>query len=98
MRTVNAGRPASRHAWFSPWTNASAASGIFAASGSAHIQSDSAARPPRHASAPHSSREGLQSMSVLDDSLDKGLQLRVFGLFAAHAPLPQLIVFAVEQT
>jgi hypothetical protein len=36
-------------------------------------------------------------MRQFDDSLDKGVQLRICGLFTAHAPLPQLIVFAVEQ-
>jgi hypothetical protein len=37
-------------------------------------------------------------MRQLDDSFDKGTQLRIVGPFAAHAPLPQLIVFTIEQT
>lgn len=65
--------------------------------GSALSESDIAAMKPRTARATDSNREGRQSMGEFDDSLDKGVQLRIVGPFAAHAPLPELIVFAVEQ-
>ena len=42
-------------------------------------------------------RDGRQSMRKLDDDLDNGLQLRIGGPFAAHAPLPELIVLAIEK-
>ena len=36
-------------------------------------------------------------MRQLDDSLDKGMQLRIGGPVEAHAPLPELIVLTIEQ-
>ncbi len=56
-------------------------------------------KPARNASRPWAApnrREGRQSMRKLDDDLDNGLQLRIGGPFEAHAPLPELIVLAVE--
>ena len=58
---------------------------------------DRIASKPSTACAARSWRDGRQSMRKLDDDLDNGLQLRIGGPFAAHAPLPELIVLAVKK-
>jgi hypothetical protein len=90
-------RRLSRRTNISAWPKANKASGALASSGSALMARDNAAIAPMATKAKDSKRDGRQSMGKLDDSLDKGAQLRVFGPFATHAPLPKLIVFAVEQ-
>ena len=68
-----------------------------AARGSALMNRDAMASTASVPYAMRKWREGRQSMRKLDDDLDNGLQLRIGGPFAAHAPLPELIVLAIEQ-
>lgn len=95
--TVNRSRRASRRASQNPWTIAHEPSTSFASSGKALSQRLNAASTPNRRSALHSAGDGDHSMGKFDDSIDKGTQLRIFGPFEAHAPLPQLIVLTVEQ-
>ena len=98
IRSTCAGRLARRRMDLAAETRMSSEPSQQATRGKALRKSDRLARSASRPWAAHNKREGRQSMRKLDDDLDNGLQLRIGGLFAAHAPLPELIVLAIEQS
>jgi len=65
--------------------------------GKALNHNDQDARIPSSPVATASRREGRQSTRQIGNALDECIEFPVGRSFAAHEPLPELIVFAVEQ-
>ncbi len=88
---------ASRLATHIPCQDAAMASTMPSHDGKALSHTEATLSMARTTSAAEAIREARHSMRQLDDSLDKGMQLRVIGAGLSHAPLPELIVLAFEQ-
>jgi hypothetical protein len=65
--------------------------------GNALICNDTAANSPIKAIAAANPREGRHSIRNFGDALDEFIDFLVGRTFAAHEPLPKLIVLAVQQ-
>ena len=88
---------ASRQARQSPWLAATNASGQAARRGIPDCRTANGASAAISSSAPTSHRDGDHSSGKLADPLDQGVEFGIGGGLVAHHPMPEFVVFGVQQ-